>query len=119
MLGGCVFVKDVNEVAQNKVEAEGANGVRIRWLISEKTGAPNFAMREFELEAGGYTPYHAHDWEHEVYVLSGEGTVVGEKGEELLRPGVVVFVPANERHNFKNIGKDPLRFLCTVPLGAK
>lgn len=114
-----MLVKNVNEVAQNTVEAEGARGVRIRWLVSEETGAPNFAMREFELEAGGYTPYHSHEWEHEVYVLSGEGAVVGEKGEKLLRPGVVVFVPANERHNFKNNGENPLRFLCMVPLGAK
>ncbi|MFH1179934.1 MAG: cupin, partial [Candidatus Bathyarchaeota archaeon] len=50
-----------------------AEKVKIRWLINEKNGALNFAMRRFEVEPGGYTPYHTHDWEHEVYVLEGEG----------------------------------------------
>jgi quercetin dioxygenase-like cupin family protein len=114
-----MFVKDLNEVNQTKVEVEGAVGVYIRWLISEETGAPNFAMREFTIETGGHTPYHAHDWEHEVYALAGEGAVVSEEGETPLVPGSVVFVPGGEMHNFKNAGAEPFRFLCIVPLGAK
>jgi mannose-6-phosphate isomerase-like protein (cupin superfamily) len=50
-----------------------------------------------------------------VFVLEGEGVVVGEKGEKPLRHGIVVFMPPNETHNFKNTGKDKLRFLCLVP----
>lgn len=114
-----MFVKNVNEVEQNKVEAEGARGVRIRWLISGETNAPNFAMREFEIEPDGHTPYHSHEWEHEVYVLYGKGVVVGEEGDKSLEPGTVVFIPAGEMHNFGNTGEEPLRFLCIVPLGAK
>lgn len=114
-----MFVKDLNEVDQTKVEVEGARGVYIRCLISEDTGAPNFAMREFTLEPDGHTPYHAHDWEHEVYALAGEGAIAGEEGEAPLVPGSVVFVPGGEMHNFKNTGAEPFRFLCIVPLGAK
>ena len=54
---------------------EGAKGVKIRWLIGEQDGAPNFAMRHFEVAPGGHTPHHSHDWEHEVFVLSGRGKV--------------------------------------------
>lgn len=114
-----MFVKDSNEVDQTEVETEGGVGVHIRWLISEGTGAPNFAMREFTIEPGGRTPRHSHDWEHEVYVLAGDGTVAGEEGETPLKPGSVVFVPGGEMHNFKNSGVEPFRFLCMVPLGAK
>ncbi|MEA1965323.1 MAG: hypothetical protein U9O41_09435 [Candidatus Aerophobetes bacterium] len=31
----------------------------IRWLISRKDGAENFAMRMIEVEPGGPTPFHS------------------------------------------------------------
>jgi quercetin dioxygenase-like cupin family protein len=114
-----VLVRKAIDVQQDDVDAEGATGVKIRWLITKEDGAPNVAMREFELAPGGRTPHHAHGWEHEVYVLAGEGVVVGEAGESELKAGVVVFVPPNEKHTFKNTGAEPLRFLCLVPHAAK
>ena len=33
-------------------------------------------MRIFEVEPEGYTPRHAHDWEHEILVHSGSGQVL-------------------------------------------
>ena len=110
-----MLVRNASEARQDNFEKEGAKGVRIRWLISRDDGAPNFAMREFEIEPDGYTPYHSHDWEHEVYVLSGEGVVVGEDGEKPLKPDMVAFIPAGEMHNLKNTGEETLRFLCLVP----
>jgi quercetin dioxygenase-like cupin family protein len=92
-----------------------AEGVKVRWLITEETGAPNFAMREFALEPGGSTPRHAHPWEHEVFVLAGKGTVSGEVGDEPVKPGDVVFVPQDEEHQFRNDGDEELRFLCLIP----
>ena len=94
---------------------QGCKGVTIRWLITKELGAPNFAMRMFEVEPKGYTPLHEHDWEHEVYVLEGEGIVVGKQGEKKIKHGDVVFMPKNEKHQFRNIGDDNLRFLCLVP----
>ncbi|MBN2380683.1 cupin domain-containing protein [candidate division WOR-3 bacterium] len=110
-----MLVRSITEVKQDQVETEGASGVKIRWLISADEGAPNFAMREFEIEPGGHTPYHSHDWEHEVFVLSGEGTAVSEGKEHPIKKGMVVFVPGREMHNFKNTGSETLRFLCLVP----
>ena len=37
---------------------EGAEGVSIRWAISQRDGAENFAMRVFQIEPGGFTPRH-------------------------------------------------------------
>jgi len=102
---------------ENEEVPQPAEGVKVRWLIDEEKGAPNFAMRLFEVEPGGSTPYHTHDWEHEVFILEGEGVAVKEDGtEESVVPWDVVFVEPNERHNFMNTGEDNLRFLCLIPI---
>ncbi|MGD0159141.1 MAG: cupin domain-containing protein [Candidatus Bathyarchaeia archaeon] len=95
---------------------EGASKLKVRWLITKETGAPTFAMRLFEMEPGGHSPFHNHDWEHEVFVLEGEGLVVGGKEEKKIKAGDAVFMPPNEKHQFKNNGKKTLKFLCLVPL---
>jgi quercetin dioxygenase-like cupin family protein len=103
----------------DNVEAKDAGGesskVKIRWLITEEMGAKNFAMRMFELEPGGYTPFHVHDWEHEVFILKGEGVVVGGEDVKLFRSGDVVFVPPKEKHQFRNTGKSIVKILCLIP----
>ncbi|TRO52091.1 cupin domain-containing protein [Candidatus Bathyarchaeota archaeon] len=93
-----------------------AEKTKIRWLINDKQGAPNFAMRRFEIEPGGSTPYHTHPWEHEVYVLEGDAVAVSKKGENEIGPGSVVLVEPNEEHNFVNTGDKKLVFLCMIPL---
>lgn len=94
---------------------QDAPGVTVRWLWADSDGAPNFALRLFELEAGTSSPYHAHPYEHEVYILSGQAIVRGEAEERRLEPGDTVLVPPNELHQFRNAGTGPLRFLCAVP----
>ena len=109
--------------AYEKVEAkdadEGASKLKVRWLITKEMGAPNFAMRLFEMEPSGNSPLHAHPWEHEVFILEGEGVVVGEDRERMFRGGDVVFVAPNEKHQFKNNGSKTVKFLCLVPIRDK
>lgn len=97
------------------VEMEGAVGCRVRWLIGEEDGAPNFAMRQFEVAVGGHTPNHRHDYEHEVYVLDGEGEVVDDGSPRPIRKGDVIYVAPNDVHQFRNTGDRPMSFLCLVP----
>lgn len=96
-------------------KVEGVPGVTVRWVISEKDGAPYFAMRVFEVEPGHTTPFHTHWNEHEVFVLSGQGLVRGENDETPLSHGCTVFVPGDEVHQFINTGQDVLCFICLVP----
>ena len=98
-------------VALQAVEMEGAKAVSVRQLITAEDGAPHFAMRRFELAPGGQTPLHEHPWEHEVYVLAGEGELRGGEAPRPLRAGAAVFVPAGERHQFANTGEAALTFL--------
>ena len=100
----------------NKDEVEGYSGVSVRWLISEKDGADTFAMRLFEIEPGGNTPYHEHDWEHEVFILQGKGEVKKKKGEEKFRAGDFFFIPPSETHQFRNTGNEIVQFLCLIPI---
>ena len=95
---------------------ENVPGVTVRWVIGEKDGAPNFAMRVFEVEPGHATPYHQHEWEHEVFVLAGEGIARRQDGESPISNGSVVFVPGMEMHQFANRGDSVLRFICVVPV---
>jgi len=108
------LIRNYKEVLEQKVN-EG-KGVRVRWLISKPEGAPNFAMRLFTVEPGGYTPFHSHPWEHEVFILSGEGELVGENDTLPFKEGDAIFVKPLEYHQFKNTGDDDLRFICVIPL---
>ena len=92
----------------------GLDGVTIRWLISKEHGAPNFCLRLFEIQPGCATPYHAHDWEHEMFILEGQGALNNGEGERV-GPWTALLIPAGETHNIKNVGEDVLRLLCLVP----
>ncbi len=96
-------------------QEEGVKDTTIRWLIDKKDGAPNFAMRFFEIKAGGNTPLHQHDWEHEVFIISGSGTMNNKDSQVKFKSGDVFFVKPNEWHQFINDSQEPLRFLCLVP----
>ena len=98
---------------------EGASRLRVRWLITNETGAENFVMRLFEMDPGGNSPLHSHRWEHEVFVLEGEGIVSGEQQERKYGPGDVIFISPNEKHQFRNDGKETVKFLCLVPIQAE
>ena len=108
------------DVEGKAVTEPGARGVTIRVLMGDDIGAPNFAMRHFEVAPGGNTPYHTHPWEHEVFILSGRGVVYTSKeataiSRQPLVAGTAVLVEPQEEHQFRNTGEEPLRMLCLVP----
>ncbi len=78
-------------------------------------GVPNFSIRVFTLEPGGHTPHHAHDAEHLNYVLDGQGEIRSDEGPRAIGEGDYVFIAPQERHQYRNTGSTPLRFLCMVP----
>ena len=106
------------DVDQKPVTMEGAEGCRVRWLIGKDDGATNFSMRQFEVEAGGFTPRHSHPYEHEVFVLKGSGTILEGDQEHPIQEGDVLFVEPDEIHQFRNTGDESLQFLCLIPNSA-
>lgn len=105
-------------VEAKTVEMEGADGCSVRWLVSEADGAPNFSMRQFEVKPGGHTPRHAHPYEHEVFILEGQGEVLEGTKKHQLKRGDVLFIEPNEVHQFRNPTDQPLKFLCLIPNAA-
>ena len=90
-------------------------GVSVRWLIGPAEKAPNFALRYFEIEPGGWTSLDRHAHDHGVVVLRGHGQVLLDQEEHEIAFGDVVYVPPDEVHQFKNSGEEPLGFLCVIP----
>ena len=109
-------VAHFTDIEAKEVEMEGAGDVTIRWLISAKDGAPNFAMRLFEVAPGGHSPLHDHEGEHEVFIVKGEGAVWREGEEVPFKAGTAIFVPPGEKHQFRNTGDSVMQFLCMVPI---
>jgi quercetin dioxygenase-like cupin family protein len=103
------------DAVKAKDAEEGASKLKVRWLITKEVGAENFAMRLFEMEPSGYSPLHMHPWEHEVFILEGEGLAFDGKKAEEFKAGDVIFIPPGERHQIKNNGKKTLKFLCLIP----
>ena len=108
-------VAHYTQVESAPVDMEGAVGCRIRVLIGEADGAPHFTMREFDVAPGGHTPKHSHAFEHEVFIVEGQGVVLEGDVEHPLAPGTIVFVPSNQLHQFRNTGPGTLKFLCLIP----
>jgi len=106
------------EIEPVHIDNDVAKGVAGRVLIGKKDGADRFCMRIFELTPGGYTPKHAHDWEHEIFVHAGRGEVYLEGRWHGIAEGTAVFVPAGKDHQVRNAGEAPLAFVCLIPAGA-
>lgn len=108
-------IANYESLQQHVVEMPGSVRCKVRWLIGAGDGAPNFAMRQFEVDAGGHTPRHSHPYEHEVFVLEGEGTLAEGDTIHPIKAGDAIFVAPDEIHQFCNTGNQPLKFLCFVP----
>lgn len=112
-----MIIKNIQQEAATPVTMDGAKDVTVRVLIGPKDKAPTFAMRLFELGPGGHTPYHTHNFEHEVIILNGDIAAVTPQGPKPLNKGDVLLVAANEEHQFKNqSAKDKAQFICLVPI---
>jgi len=109
------LIRNIDEIAANPVQMDGVKGVRMSLMVGRADGAPHFALRSFIVEPEGHSPRHHHDYEHEVYIVSGSGEVLLEGEYRPLRQGDVVYVPADEEHQFR-AGSEGMRFLCLVPV---
>tara|TARA_E500000318_G_scaffold14854_8_gene15209 strand:- start:54733 stop:55110 length:378 start_codon:yes stop_codon:yes gene_type:complete len=112
------LIRNIHDTEMSPVQMDGVKGASMSVMIGRDDNAPHFAMRSFAVEPGGYTPKHQHDYEHEVYVVSGQASVLLDGSQHDLKSGDTVLVPANELHQFSvpETATEPFRFLCFVPV---
>ncbi|MEA2060376.1 MAG: cupin domain-containing protein [Thermodesulfobacteriota bacterium] len=106
---------DIEPTAFDNDVAENIKG---RVLIGKDDGAFNFCMRLFEIEENGHTPMHTHEWEHEIFIHSGQGEVLCRDKWVPVSKGTALFIPDNEVHQIRNTSKETLIFICLVPSTA-
>lgn len=93
---------------------KAGKGVSMKMLLSSDE-APNFAMRNFIIEAGGHMPLHTNAIEHEQFVLAGRAEVqINDKVIEA-KAGDILLIPAGVAHSYKTLGDESYSFLCLVP----
>lgn len=101
------------EIVKSEPVDQG-QGITRKMLISPEIG-PNFAMRQFSMQPGGFMPLHTNLVEHEQYILRGHAVL--ELGDEAVavQAGDAVFIPAGLPHSYTNTGEESFVFLCLVP----
>src|SRR5207253_7261955 len=103
-----MYSTHVRSVPAIRFLEEGSHNVRMKQLIGREDGARKTAMHELIIGKGGYSTMHRHDWDHQLVVTEGRGLVILDRKRIPLRPGVVLLVQANEKHQFLQRGKKPL-----------
>ena len=79
-------------------------GVLLTSLVDGDTGATKISsgVAEFEVEASA--PTHYHDAEESVIVIEGEGLMVINGEEHIVRPNDAAFIPPGAHHSIANHG---------------
>jgi quercetin dioxygenase-like cupin family protein len=108
-------VGDKADVAAMQMAGDGIEGVMKRVLVSPEQGWDGWVMRLFDVDPGGHTPKHVHDWPHINFVANGRGVLVVDGEDHALEAGAYAFVPAGHEHQFRAAFDQPLSFICIVP----
>jgi quercetin dioxygenase-like cupin family protein len=107
---------NIDDIEWLDVNLEGAKNAKYKILLGDNFGVPNFILRVFKIFPGGHTPLHTHDWEHENFILEGEGILRNSKGEEIkINKGDSIYVPPFEEHQYFNNSEKDLIFICLIP----
>ena len=110
-----MYVTNVSEKGEFEALArEGASRVKVRYLLEKSAGASYFYLRYYVVEEGGHTPLDRHGYEHEVFELEGRGVMVSEDREIQIKPGDAIYLGPNDVHQFRNLNREPLVFLCVT-----
>jgi len=94
----------------------GATRVLMKQLAGREDGAKKTALHEIRIQKGGRTSVHRHNWQHQIFVTSGRGTLTLEGRETRLKAGDVLVIARGEEHGFEQRGRAPFVFLTVTPL---
>ena len=93
----------------NSLEKEGYENTFMAPLLP---GSDEFLVKHFRIEKNGTTSSHSHVHEQPHYIVSGKGLLRTESGAEVLEPGMMVLIQANDLHGFENPFDEAFEFLA-------
>jgi quercetin dioxygenase-like cupin family protein len=94
------------------------DGTRAR-LITLEDNPPTCTLNYSEIPPGQTSSHHSHEWEHEVFIIQGSGTLVCDGLEYAVRAGDALFIPPNVDHyTLNNGGRGNIRRIEVNPLLA-
>lgn len=83
------------------------------WI--EHLRGSDLSIGTYSIPAGGLDDQRPH-LEDEIYVVqTGRATIVTDSGRAQVQPGSVVFVPANEKHQYVDIIEDLTLVVIVAP----
>ena len=111
---GFVRHRDADGTWDGVVPRKYTSGALRQVLIGRDDGATQVELRFFTIPVGGASALEHHPHEHAIMVLRGHAEVrLGDERTDA-GPGDVVFVSADEVHQLRALGEEPLEFLCTA-----
>ncbi|MGC8609710.1 MAG: cupin domain-containing protein [Thermoplasmata archaeon] len=106
------FVRPSSSIREDEMDG----GAKIRWLITHRDGAPTYSMRLITVEKGKSTPHHHHDYEHEIYIISGKVNVKIGNEDHIAKDNDHIYIPPNVEHGMDAI--EDTKMICVVPIKA-
>ena len=80
---------------------DGTNAAR---LINLDDNPPTCTLSYSQIGPGNTSSHHIHEWEHEVYIIDGTGTLFCDGTEYPVKAGDAMFIPPNVDHYTLNNG---------------
>ena len=98
---------------QRTTAAAGLEGVFLKWLIDEASGAVHHRLLFIQYEPGANIALHDHTFEESYFILSGEVEATLDGRTYTVGPGNVVWTAVGCVHAFANVGSVPVQWLET------
>jgi mannose-6-phosphate isomerase-like protein (cupin superfamily) len=100
---------------------------RTFFVNKELTQMDDMLAGVMHYDKGASSPYHLHEnCEHFYFIMEGRAVIEGEEGSREIGPGMMVFIPAEEKHRLRALEKlfyfefqAPNRFKTTILEGTE
>ena len=102
------------KTAEDGSDAPPFRGVRRVELVGRHGEPTRTDLRYFEVEPGGHTSRERHVHAHIIIGARGEGRLVTESRDVVLKRQDVAFVPPLQTHQLRNETSEPFGFFCIV-----
>ena len=123
-----MIVKNIDEIEEQQIVDYPYKGKKnkvgdttIKWLTQCcDPQMPSYGLRMYTVGLQGYIPIHNHMYLQTMYILSGRISVTCyDKNDQVLEEKVLgphdfVYLPSMQPHSMKNVGDEPVTFLCCI-----